>query len=483
MPKLIIRENGAERTMQISADQITIGRAADNQVTIDDAKASRNHCVIKVTEEGASLIDLESSNGTKLNDQPVTKEKLKEGDQIQIGRAVIVFSYEEEEEEDEGEEEVVEGIEEEDTGARRAIRFRRNLRNRNRGARPKLGRTGPVPTIKRPPTEAVKPLPPATPVPPPAKPTVRINLGGGGETADTKVEPKEPEKKEVKPAAPIPAPVDETKVEPPPRKEESRIQAAARPPAAPVPHPEGRTNVKKFYLVDQGKVRMFSRESAPGAVAPLPLSNVFSETCEAVPWEEIFKMESVTAENGFEGARAAMLFTVRDPDAQGEGSTILVDTAGVVTVIESADEGRSTSQITGRAINLAATVAIEWSAESLQKEFDSFCSRSGRLSADYLRTRLGRAPAADFWKKVEANLQAGRIRVMFVVREPTVAIQKVIDFLHGKTSMAAYAIQLELYQERGVERPRTAFSARVLEPSKAARVPKGSNPALDVVTT
>jgi pSer/pThr/pTyr-binding forkhead associated (FHA) protein len=450
MARLTLRENGQERIIKTTDEQITIGRAADNLITLDDSKSSRNHAVIKIGDEGATLIDLESSNGTKLNGQPVKQQLLKEGDEIQIGRAVIVFSYAIEEEEEDAQ--VLEGIEEEDTATRRAIRFRRSLRNRpGRLSRPRTPMPGPAPV------SAAKPVEP------------KSILSETNRNSDTIYESKGAR------------PPGETKVEPPK-------------PEPPKPAPvqsEGRTIVKKFYLVDQGKVRLFTRETA--TTSPLPLATVFSDSAEAVPWDEIFKLEGAAPESGFDGARASFLFAHRDGDAQGDGSIILVDTAAVVTVIETADESnpKATSAFTGKAINLAATVATEWSAESLQKEFDAYCAKNGRLGTDHLRQRLGKHPQPDYWKKVESNLQAGRIRVIFLIREPTVAIQKVIDFLHGKTSMAAYALQLDLYMERGAERPRTAFAGKILEPSKGSRVPKGGaqpkatsepNPALDVVS-
>jgi hypothetical protein len=318
---------------------------------------------------------------------------------------------------------------------------------------------------------------PAKPVEPAAKqPAEPAKTSETERNADTAFEVKVSAPAVIAKPPALPA---ETKIDVPPKTvEPAKVPAAT----------DWRSNVKKFYLVDQGKVRLFTRES--GAASPLPLSTVFSDSTEAVPWDDIFKIEGTAPESGFDAARAALLFHVRDTEGQAEGSLILVDTAAVVTVIETADESspKSTSQFTGKAINLAATVATEWSADSLQKEFDAFCSKTGRLGSDYLRQRLGKMPGPDFWKKVETNLQAGRIRVVFIVREPTVAIQKVIDFLHGKTSMAAYALQLELYLERGSEKPRTAFSGKILEPSRSARVPKGSkvgaepNPALDVVS-
>ena len=44
MPRLIIREMGRERVIEVDLDKVTIGRSKANTVPISDAKASRAHC-------------------------------------------------------------------------------------------------------------------------------------------------------------------------------------------------------------------------------------------------------------------------------------------------------------------------------------------------------------------------------------------------------------------------------------------------------
>lgn len=69
-------------------DRITIGRAEDADVVVDDPGASRMHAAISRTSDGYFIEDLGSKNGTLVNGRPVVKALLDEGDQIQIGSRI-----------------------------------------------------------------------------------------------------------------------------------------------------------------------------------------------------------------------------------------------------------------------------------------------------------------------------------------------------------------------------------------------------------
>lgn len=91
MPRLIVREMGRERVIEVDLDKVTIGRSKANAVPINDVRASRAHCAIQKTEDGWFVLDLGSSNGTLLNGHPVQRSLLALGDVIAIGDTQIHF--------------------------------------------------------------------------------------------------------------------------------------------------------------------------------------------------------------------------------------------------------------------------------------------------------------------------------------------------------------------------------------------------------
>jgi len=75
--------------------ETVIGREASNRIPITDISVSRRHCVIKREAEQFKLSDVDSLNGTFVNDVPVKERLLKEGDRIRIGDTLFLFLLEE----------------------------------------------------------------------------------------------------------------------------------------------------------------------------------------------------------------------------------------------------------------------------------------------------------------------------------------------------------------------------------------------------
>ena len=75
---------------------VTIGREDDNTVRLNDERVSRFHA--KIQEDGGQIIltDLESTNGTRINGHPIQMRVLQIGDQIAIGRCLLVYGSPEE---------------------------------------------------------------------------------------------------------------------------------------------------------------------------------------------------------------------------------------------------------------------------------------------------------------------------------------------------------------------------------------------------
>jgi len=68
---------------------ITIGRAPDNAIAIDNVAVSTHHARIEIQQGRMVLSDLGSLNGTFVNSQRVNSATLKDGDVISIGKHSI----------------------------------------------------------------------------------------------------------------------------------------------------------------------------------------------------------------------------------------------------------------------------------------------------------------------------------------------------------------------------------------------------------
>jgi pSer/pThr/pTyr-binding forkhead associated (FHA) protein len=96
MAKLKIKdEHGKERLHELIDDITTIGRASANTIQITDEKGSRQHFRIEKQGSNFKVIDLGSTNGTKLNGVKISADiVLRAGDQLSIGKTT--FTYEDE---------------------------------------------------------------------------------------------------------------------------------------------------------------------------------------------------------------------------------------------------------------------------------------------------------------------------------------------------------------------------------------------------
>lgn len=93
MPTLILTLD--ERELQacaVGVQPVSIGRLPDNTIVIDNPAVSARHA--RVYREGPYYVleDLKSTNGTFVNDKPIARHTLLEGDAIVIGRHTLSFT-------------------------------------------------------------------------------------------------------------------------------------------------------------------------------------------------------------------------------------------------------------------------------------------------------------------------------------------------------------------------------------------------------
>jgi Nif-specific regulatory protein len=75
----------------VGDEALVIGRDTAVGLCIADASVSRRHSRIEKKETGFEITDLESLNGTFINDVPVKHRSLEHGDRVRIGNAHFVF--------------------------------------------------------------------------------------------------------------------------------------------------------------------------------------------------------------------------------------------------------------------------------------------------------------------------------------------------------------------------------------------------------
>jgi pSer/pThr/pTyr-binding forkhead associated (FHA) protein len=70
----------------------TIGRARDNDLVFADDSVSRRHAMLRLTEDGWRILDMDSTNGTLVNGRRSPRGPLRPGDRVTVGGVNFLLS-------------------------------------------------------------------------------------------------------------------------------------------------------------------------------------------------------------------------------------------------------------------------------------------------------------------------------------------------------------------------------------------------------
>lgn len=92
MPKIVLSMDGLVlKEIALDKQRISVGRKPQNDIQIDNLAISGEHAAITTILNDAFLEDLNSTNGTYVNGQPVKKCALKDGDIVELGKYRLKF--------------------------------------------------------------------------------------------------------------------------------------------------------------------------------------------------------------------------------------------------------------------------------------------------------------------------------------------------------------------------------------------------------
>lgn len=95
MAKLILSfENTVLKTVKLDKERVTIGRRPDNDIQVDNLGVSGQHAVVTTLLNDCVIEDLNSTNGTLVNGQAITKHLLQDNDVIEVGKHKLKFVLE-----------------------------------------------------------------------------------------------------------------------------------------------------------------------------------------------------------------------------------------------------------------------------------------------------------------------------------------------------------------------------------------------------
>jgi hypothetical protein len=131
---------------------------------------------------------------------------------------------------------------------------------------------------------------------------------------------------------------------------------------------------------------------------------------------------------------------------------LFFDQDAVPTIVEvkRSSDTRIRREVVGQMLDYAANAVVYLPIEQIQAWFDERCSRAGRDPAGVMADELGPEVKPDvFWQDAKTNLQAGRVRLVFVADEIPAELQRIVEFLNRQMDPAeVLAIAIPQYVGR-----------------------------------
>ena len=128
---------------------------------------------------------------------------------------------------------------------------------------------------------------------------------------------------------------------------------------------------------------------------------------------------------------------------------LFLDQEGVPTLVEvkRGSDPRTRREVVGQLLDYAAHSVLYWTEETIRTRFEERSRQDGHdPDADLLQFLGEGAAAGDFWQRVKTNLQAGKIRLIFVSDEIPASLRRVVEFLNQQMDPAeVLAVEIRQY--------------------------------------
>lgn len=165
------------------------------------------------------------------------------------------------------------------------------------------------------------------------------------------------------------------------------------------------------------------------------------------------------------------------PDEEGGGGRwsldhLFLDQDGIPTLVEvkRSTDTRIRREVVAQMLDYAANAVVHWPILRIQAMYSRNCERNGLDEEKELLAFLdGDRDGEDFWQKVKTNLQAGRVRMLFVADEIPSELLRIVEFLNVQMDPAeVLALEVKQFVGEG----QRALVPRILGQTEEARQKK-----------
>lgn len=131
---------------------------------------------------------------------------------------------------------------------------------------------------------------------------------------------------------------------------------------------------------------------------------------------------------------------------------LFLDQDAIPTLVEvkRSSDTRIRREVVGQMLDYAANAVVYWPVETIRARFEKTCETQGTDPAAALTAFLGGGDADTFWQSAKTNLQAGRVRLVFIADEIPQELRRVVEFLNGQMDPAeVLAVEVKQFVGEG----------------------------------
>ena len=156
---------------------------------------------------------------------------------------------------------------------------------------------------------------------------------------------------------------------------------------------------------------------------------------------------------------------------------LFLDQDAIPTLVEikRSTDTRIRREVVGQVLDYAANAVVYWSIEQIIAEYEKQCAADGTEAEQRLETFLGdgRNPD-DFWRAVKTNLQAGKVRMLFVADVIPPELRRIVEFLNEQMDPAeVLAVEIKHFVGTGLK----TLVPRIIGQTAEAESRKGATSA------
>lgn len=170
-------------------------------------------------------------------------------------------------------------------------------------------------------------------------------------------------------------------------------------------------------------------------------------------------------------AREASLPSEEDGVDRWSVDHLFLDQEGIPTLVEvkRSRDTRIRREVAGQMLDYAANAVVYWPIEEIRAKFEIRCGSESKDPSQILQDYLGLdGDENSFWDRVKTNLEAGKIRMIFVADEIPRELRRIIEFLNGQMDPAE-VLGLEIRQYVGGNGKLKTLVPRVIGQSAGAQ--------------